>query len=109
MAIEVRLCNEKWILLNVYKEPTTINDVFICNIECLLDKCVSEQCNVIVWGDMNVNMLKTNCLQDVIEVQGFKNIVSKPTCYQSTNNATLIDLVLTNVHNRFKNIYCILN
>ena len=38
-----------------------------------------------------------------------KNIVSKLTCYKSTSNATLIDLVLTNVHKRFKNVYCILN
>ena len=96
-------------MLNVYKEPTTTNDVFICNIESLLDKCVGEQCNVIVCGDININMLKTNCLQDVLEVQGFKNIVPKPTCYKSTNNATFIDLVLTNVHKRFKNVDCILN
>ena len=87
----------------------TTNDVLICNIENLLDKYVSEQCNVIVCGDININMLKTNCLQDVLEVQCFKNIVSKPTCYKSTNNVTLNYLVLTNVHNRFKNVYCILN
>ena len=90
------------------KKTSTTNDVFISNIESLLDKCVSEQCNVIVCGDMNINMIKTNCLQDVIEVQGFKNIVTKPTCYKSNNN-TLIDLVLTNVRKHFKNVYCILN
>ena len=90
------------------KEPKTKNDLFIRNIENLLDKCSIEQCNVIVCGDMNIDVLKTNCLQDVLEVQGFKNIVTKPTCYKLTNN-TLIDLVLTNVHRRFKNVDCILN
>ena len=57
---------------------------------------------------MNIDVLKTNCLQDVLEVQCFKNIVAKLTCYKSTNN-TLIDLVLTNVHKRSKNVDCILN
>ena len=28
LAVEVRLCNEKWIILSVYKEPKTKNDVF---------------------------------------------------------------------------------
>ena len=102
LAVEVRLCNEKWIILSLYKEPKTKNDVFIRNIENILDKCIIEQCNVIACGDMNIDVLKTNCLQDVLEVQGFKNIVTKPTCFKSINN-TLIDLVLTNVHKRFKN------
>ena len=57
---------------------------------------------------MNIDVLKTNCLQDVLEVQGFKNIVTKPTCFKSINN-TLIDLVLTNVHNRIENVQCIFN
>ena len=108
LAVEVRLCNEKWIILSVYKKPKTKNDVFIRSNKNLLYKCIIEQCNVIVCGDMNIDVLKTNCLQDVLEVQGFKNIVTKPTCYKSTNN-TLIDLVLTNVHKRFKNVDCILN
>ena len=42
-------------------------------------------------------------MQDVLEVQGFKNIVKNPTCFKSINN-TLIDLVLTNLHKHFKNV-----
>ena len=43
LAVEVRLCNEKWIILSVYKEPKTKHDVFIRNIENLIDKCIIEQ------------------------------------------------------------------
>ena len=108
LAIEFRLCNEKWIILSVYKEPKTKDAIFISNIENLLNKCFTEQCNMIVSGDMNIDMLKSNCLQYVLEIQGLKNIFTKPTCFKSINN-TLIDLVLTNVHKRFKNVQCIFN
>ena len=107
LAIEFRLCNEKWIVLSLYKEPKTKDAIFIRNIENLLDKCLTEQCSMIVSGDMNIDMLKSNCLQDVLEIQGCKNIVTKPSCFKSINN-TLIDIVLTNVHKRFKNVQCFL-
>ena len=94
LAIEFRLSNEKWIVLSVYKEPKTKDAIFLLNIENLLYKSFTEECNMIESGDVNVDMLKSNCLQDVSEIQGCKNTVTKPTCFKLINN-TLIDIVLT--------------
>ena len=51
-----------------------------------------------VW-DFNINVLsKNNCIQDTLDIHRARNIVKDPTCYKG-NDPTLLDLVITNVHN----------
>ena len=56
--------------------------------------------NVVILGDVNVNMLKTNMLTDWLDINGFKNIIKEPTCFKG--QPSLIDVVITNVPKRFQ-------
>ena len=79
----------------MYKEPKTPNVTFVDHLDKLLSSYCSHYTNVLC-GDINVNMLKKNCISDIIDVHGRKNIVTKPTCFKG-GTLTLIDVVCTNV------------
>ena len=58
----------------------------------MLSTYCSQYTNVVLCGDINVNMLKNNSISDIVDVHGMKNIVTKPTCFKS-ETPTLIDVV----------------
>ena len=72
----------------------------------MLSTYCSQYTNVVLCGDINVNMLKNNSISDIVDVHGMKNIVTKPTCFKS-ETPTLIDVVFTTVPKRFKHVSCI--
>ena len=53
----------------------------------------------------------TKCRQlvDVCEIHGLRNLISLPTCFKSTENPSLIDLVLTNSPRRFSSSFNLRN
>ena len=68
---------------------------------------MDETNNVILFGDLNVNLLEpNNCLPEVFHLMGVQNLVSSPTCDQGETQ-TLIDLVIMNVPKRIQNVICI--
>ena len=50
-----------------------------------------------------------HCLSNLFDVHGVMNIVTKPTCFKNFTNLSLMDLVLSNVPKRLKNVTCIEN
>ena len=107
LCIEVYIKSEKWILCSVYKQPNMSDLNFKGIFENVL-KTISQDCtNFIFMGDFNINMLHpTNCLKDILSIYGCKNIVTHPTCHKG-NTASLIDLIITNVPKRIKNVKCL--
>jgi len=77
----------------------SVFDSMLCN-------CHREGVNDVLCGNLNVNMLKSNCLTDILDVHGCRNIVTKPTCFIS-KVATIIYLVITNVSKCVQHITCI--
>ncbi len=72
--------------------------------EQLLRSCLKEYKNIVLMGDLNVNMLAGNtALSNLLEIYGFKNLVNTPTCYKG-EEGTLLDIVATNVPKRFQGI-----
>ena len=62
-------------------------------IEKLVHEFVIDK-NVIIIGDLNVNMLKSNTFGDCLDIIGLTNIVKEPTCFKGV--PSLIDLCITN-------------
>ena len=75
-------------------------------IERIVCNCHREGVNYVICGDLNVNMLKSNCLTDIMNVHGCRNIVTKSTCFKS-KVATLIYVVFFKVFKRLQHITCI--
>ena len=89
-ALEITVNDEKWLVINMYKDPKTPDAIFIDHHDKLLSTYCSQYTNVVINGDINVNMLKNNSISDVIDVHGMKNIVIKPTCFKSEKVKPLI-------------------
>ncbi len=50
----------------------------------LLRSCLKEYANIVLMGDLNVNMLAGNTvLTNLLEIYSFKNVVNVQTCYKS--------------------------
>ena len=107
MVIETMIYNEIWLMFNLYKQPKVKNSCIIEVLEYLIDKCRQNANNILLFGDLNINMMNpNNCLKPVFDVLGVKNLVTLPTCFKS-NEHTLIDLLVTNVPKRLQNVTCI--
>ena len=81
-AIEITVNDEKWLVINMYKEPKTPDATLVDHLDKLLSTYCSQYTNVVLCGNINVNMLKNNSISDIIDVHGMKNIVIKPTCFK---------------------------
>ena len=107
IIVEIVINKEKWLLLSMYKQPKVSKSCLQDVLELLMDKVMDEARNIILFGDLNVNMLiSKNCLEEMFRTIGVKNVVTSATCYKS-NIPTLIDLLVTNVPKRIQNVSCI--
>ena len=68
-------------------------------------KCIHYDVNIVMLGDFNVNMLKSNDFTDCLDVNGLKNIVKYTTCVKGA--PSIIDLIVTNEPKRFKRSVCV--
>ena len=55
MVLEIVLKNEKWLLFNMYKQPQVSSR---CLVRVIEDVFAQMRQNVILFGDLNINMLK---------------------------------------------------
>jgi hypothetical protein len=106
LVIEIIIQGRKWLIHSIYKQPIVKNNHFKTVIENVIINCNKEDLNYIICGDLNINMLKSNCLNDILDVYGCTNIVRKPTCFKS-NVPTLLDVVITNVPKSLQHVTCI--
>ena len=108
VAVELILNGEKWLFCSVYKQPK-LKDEHIIDILCkIIGKCTAEGLKTILVGDLNIDVSKSHhCLLNVFDMQGVKNIVKQPTCFKNVNNPSIIDLVISNVSTRLKDVTCI--
>ena len=105
MAIEIMINSEKWIFYSIYKQPKLNNGKFVSLIDdIIVMKCSRHGGNIMIVGDLNVNFNNTkHCLCNTIDLYGMVNIVRNPTCRKG-DNASLLDIVLTNVPKRLQNV-----
>ena len=56
-------------------------------------------------GDFNIET-NDSCMAEFCELYNLVNLITDPTCYKNPNNASNIDVILTNKSNLFKNSIC---
>ena len=100
LCVDVSVNKEPWLIISIYKQPKVkLQHITKC-IDCIMNTCVEGNVNIVFIGDTNVDMLKRNKLRDCLDINGLKNIIKTPTCFQGA--PSLIDLFITNRHKRFK-------
>ena len=103
LCTEATIRNEKWIFVSVYKQPKVRNNVLKCIFEDILNDIDLAKSNVIIIGDINVNMLNTSTdidIQELLDVYGLSNIVRTPTCFKG-KTPSLLDVIFVNKPKRF--------
>ena len=102
IVIEVRLGKEKWFFVSMYRPPSSCENVFITSLIQLCDKLLVETNNLVVLGDLNINMMASgNSLSNFCDLYDMTNLVKEPTCFKSLNNPSLIDVILATQPKRF--------
>ena len=104
LTVELTMKSEKWVVCSLCKQPKVSNQKLVSVLEYMLGKLYHEYINVILVGDININMSKPpSTINDALEVYGFVNIVNVHTSHKS-NNGTIIDVILTNVPKRLQHV-----
>ena len=97
LVIQIKDNNINNFFLHIYKPPNVNVNILNHAIESMLNICFQESNNVTIIGDLNVNFLNhPNQLTQVCDSFDLKQIVKGPTCFKSSVNPSLLDLILTN-------------
>ena len=103
MCMDVTIDKEKWLILTIYCRPPTNQRILEEKMSVMLDKMLTETTNIIVLGDMNLDMKdgsKRNTLHTIMSNFELTNLITQPTCFKG-NPATLIDVILVSKQRRF--------
>ena len=106
IIIELSFGKSKWCIISLYRNEDISPEVFLSKLGSILDKLLNDYDNVIIIGDININSLMKNTskfeqLQMFCESYDLINLVKVPTCFQSINNPSSVDLILTNKKHLF--------
>ena len=104
LAVEVLIRKKRWIFISLYKQPKVKTCQLIICIDNMMTQLSTQDFNVILFGDFNVNMMKHNELTDCLQLNGLTNLVKEPTCFKGT--PSVIDLIVTNAPKSLKNTAC---
>ena len=103
LIIEVIIKGQKWLFSCLYNPHFTYKTQCCKSINDISHETERENISLaFIFGDLNINLLcdiGSKYLNNVIEINGLKNIIKEATCFKS-NEPTLIDVVLTTNANR---------
>lgn len=83
-----------------YRSPSGDFDIFLTNLNVMLETFYKPSCRIVMTGDFNTNSLSANQNQSLLSLLStfnLKNLVNVPTRIGSTS-ATILDLVFTNLN-----------
>ena len=101
----------------MYRPSNCDANVLLYKMQSIVDECLIISSNIVITGDLNLNLLDTDSdidtesspgmkLINSMDIFDFKNIVHQPTCY-AANKPTMIDVIITNCFRKFaKTITC---
>lgn len=98
----IPLNNANTIVASIYRSPSSSYSEFCCQLEKILHALSSENKNIIICGDMNINIIDLNqqsCSEYVRCFLGFglTSAINSPTRCDLAGSSTLIDHILTNI------------
>jgi len=91
--VEIEFPNYKVLLCVVYRSPGATQS-FWQNFEYSIEEAFNYTTNVIITGDLNIDLLveNNNSLSNIINVFYLQNVIHEPTrINQNTGNGTLLD------------------
>ena len=100
IPIEINLRKSKWLVISIYKPPSTKNDYFLDNLNKVIEFYSSSYENILTLGDFNLEP-SVPIMNSFMSTNEFTSLYRKPTCFKS-KKGTCIDLLLTNKHRSFK-------
>ena len=100
MTVELNINDSKILVACMYKNPKMSPNEFKYYFEETCEAIFDKYENVIIIGDLNFNMFKTNTLSQICPTFNLTNIINDPTCYKS-NEPTLIDVMLVSKRRKY--------
>ena len=100
LPIEINLRKTKWLILPIYKPPSTTESYFLEHMNRIIEYYTSEYDNILTLGDFNLE-ISTKGMDTFMKTHNLKSLFNKPTCYKS-KEGRCIDLLLTNRNRSFK-------
>lgn len=117
LSLNVADCESVWIELDksafgsdgrntifgsIYRSPSSSLPNFCNELSILLQSATSENKNIVVMGDININILDTNspCQHEYLNCfngYGFESLIDLPTRCPPDGSGTLIDHAFTNL------------
>lgn len=101
-ASALPLNNRHTIVASIYRSPSSSNSEFCLQLERILATLTMENKNIIICGDVNINILDSNapvCLEyfRCFLSFGLQSLIHCPTRCDMNGSNTLIDHVLSNL------------
>ena len=103
VMFDLRIGQRYFVLISAYKPPSVDNTTFTSELTLLLDKAFRTSENVICIGDLNCDIINPlhndqqgKCLLDIRDIYDLDSFITSPTRI-STNTASCLDVILTNV------------
>lgn len=94
--------NRSTIVASIYRSPSSSYAAFVSELEGILEKLTSENKNILLFGDINIDLCDlthgscvsyTNCFTG----HGLESLVTEPTRCPPTASHSLLDHVLSNL------------
>ena len=100
LPIEINLRKSKWLLIPVYRPPSTSESYFMDNMNKIIEYYSHKYENILTLGDFNME-ISSNAMDQFMKGNLFHSLYKKPTCFKS-KEGRCIDLFLTNKNRSFK-------
>ena len=101
MFIEINLKKRKWLLFGGYNPNKCLINDYLLDLSSQLDVLSSSYENIVIIGDFNSELTEV-VMGDFCDMYNLSNLINDPTCYKNPDNASCIDLILTNKSNSFQ-------
>ena len=100
ICLELSLKSKKWFIMFGYRPESIDRNIFFQEITIAIDKAVNKYENILVIGDLNIDLSvqnndKDNLLENLCDNYDLTNIMKQKTCFMSVEGSN-IDLILTN-------------
>ena len=94
LPIEINLRKSKWLIISIYRPPSTPENLFIDNMNKVLEFYSHKYENILTLGDFNMET-SCNTMDEFMKEHLFHSLYKKPTCFKS-KQGRCIDLFITN-------------
>ena len=100
LYVELNLQNEKYLMKCSYNLHKTMIKNHLATLSNFLDLHSSKYKKMLILGDFNVGIDESH-MNFFWKTYNLTNLIKQRTCYKNPDNATCIDLILTNIPRLF--------